>query len=327
MRGWIDRARPRRHRTHPAEAAAADRWPVFTVHGPVAHDAIDPEHRFHQLKDPNLAFDGGRWHLFGTGCGAGGLEVFHATADVPAGPWRGAGPVRFGGGPAMLQRAAPGVVAEGGRLHLFLQQHFDRLGGTVEHYASDDGGHTFAHAGTALRPQPAGPEAGCYDPDPAEVAGVRLLAYAAMAEVGRPELFVATSASGSWAGPWDQRRRVLAHADVPFHNQLRDRRYEWGLEGPQLVELPDGRVLLTAVCFLRRGAAGQRQRVLFAVAPAPEGPFRVLGPLLAPAGGVGENGHGGAAVHDGTLHLVFQERAGAGRPWHLCHATAPLGGG
>ena len=30
--------------------------------------------------------------------------------------------------------------------------------------------------------------------------------------------------------------------------------YEWGLEGPQLVELPSGDVMLVAVCFLGGGA-------------------------------------------------------------------------
>lgn len=34
--------------------------------------------------------------------------------------------------------------------------------------------------------------------------------------------------------------------------------YEWGIEGAQLVELPDGRVLLNATCFLPEGRRGNR---------------------------------------------------------------------
>ena len=283
--------------------------------------------RHPELKDPNLAFDGDAWHLFCTGCGLpSGLEVLHATAPSVDGPWTEQVPVVFVGGPPMLHRAAPGVVAENRLLHLFLQQDFDRLGGTIEHYVSEDGGRAFVHADTSLASVAGTAEAGIYDPDPAEVHGVRFLTYAAMSTVGRPEVFLATGGVDSWQRPWERRGRILGHEDVAVHNQVRDPDYEWGLEGPQLVALPGGTILLTAVCFLRGHRRGQRQRVLFAVADQPLGPYRVLGPLIEPVDGAGENGHGCAVVDGGRLHLVYQERAGEGRPWHIRQAVADLSG-
>jgi hypothetical protein len=46
-------------------------------------------------------------------------------------------------------------------------------------------------------------------------------------------------------------------------------------------------------------------------------------------GGDGENGHGTAVLEGDLIRLVYQERAGDGQPWRICHATVPaaaLGG-
>ena len=269
-------------------------------------------------------FDGVQWHLFGTGCGlATGPEILHATAPTLEGPWDELPPPRLHGVDDIRYACAPGAVAEGRRLHLYLQHEFDVLGGHIEHLVSDDGGRNFVRAETALRSDAGVGEAGVYDPDVAQVAGHRYLTYAGMSVVGQPDLYLARSRSGSWDGPWARLGCILDHERVPCHNQVGTPGYEWGLEGPHLLELPGGAVLLTAVCFLSDRPRGSRQRLLLAVAEAAEGPYCVVGPAVEPAGGQGENGHGTAVLaDDGLVHFVYQERAGDGLPWRIRRATA-----
>ena len=278
--------------------------------------------RYPDVKDPSVAFDGRCWHLFGTGCGRDtGLEILHATAPRLTGPWREEAPPVLVGVDHLEHRAAPGVIAEGEHLHLFLQHDFASLGGDIEHLVSEDGGSTFAAREPALRSVSGTAEAGIYDPDPAEVDGARYLTYAAMSVVGQPDLYLARSTSGSWDGPWERLGPILTHEQVEGHNRVGDADYEWGLEGPQLLGLPDGRCLLTAVAFMAEHPIGHRQRVLLALADRPEGPYEVLGGIVPPAGGRGENGHGVAVVHDGEVELVYQEREGPEARWHYRQAT------
>ena len=274
-------------------------------------------------KDPCPVELDGEWHLFGTGAHAGyRYDILHATAANPAGPWRLEQPSRL---PDITGTcvAAPGVIADGGRLHMFLQTEYNLFDGVVEHLVSDDRGATFVHHDTALVSVPGTEEAGIYDPHPAELHGRRYLVYSGFAAIGRPDLFLARSTSGRWDGPWQRLGCILRHEHVPGHNQHDDPAYEWGLEGGQLIELPDGQILLNGVCFLGGAPAGGRQRVFFGLATKPTGPFHVTGPVLHPAHDVGEVGHAAAVVHDDTLVLFFQERTHHG-PWHYALATAPL---
>jgi len=295
-------------------------------HG-IAHRGVlyTPE-RHPALKDPSPVFDGERWHLFATGCGLPhGLEVAHATAPALDGPWTEQPPSELIGVDAVQDPAAPGVVAEGKRLHLFLQHHFNRLGGAIDHLVSDDAGATFTRIDTALTSSPEDGEHGIYDPDPALIDGHPFLVYAAMRVIGQPDLFLARSESGTWAGPWQRRGCILDHHQVEHHNRIDEDDYEWGLEGPHLLQLPSGSVLLTSVCFLRGYPKGSRQRLLLAVADHVSGPYSVIGPVVAPSGpgGSGENGHGSAVLDGDTVHLIYQELSGR-RSWHLRHALAPV---
>lgn len=219
---------------------------------------------------------------------------------------------------------APGISTEGSRIHMFLQHEFNVLGGHIEHLISDDGGASFSRVDTALTSDASVGEAGVYDPDVTEIGGTRYVSYAAMSVVGQPDLYLARSQTGSWDGPWQRLGCILDHAGVPVHNQLGAADYEWGLEAPQLLELPGGAVLMVAVCFLSGRPRGHRQRLLLAVADEAPGPYFVLGAAVQPSGarGRGENGHGTAVLgHDGLIHLVYQERAGEGRPWRILRAT------
>jgi hypothetical protein len=279
-----------------------------------------------ETKDPCPVFDGRRWHLFGTGVTKPDtFEVLHATADALDGPWEVGAPVPVDGLTGGCV-AAPGAVADGADLHLFLQTEYCVLDGRVEHLVSRDGGETFTHARTALGSLAGTAEAGVYDPHPSLVHGQKLLVYSAFEAPGQPDVHLARSESGSWDGPWERLGPILCHEHVPFHNQRGIDGYEWGIEGAQLVELPDGRVLLNAVCFLTGHPAGTRQRVFFAVGDTATGPFEVLGPVLTPAGGdgSGENGHASAVIDGQELVLLFQERTLSDPLWRIALARAPL---
>jgi hypothetical protein len=297
---------------------------AITISSPATRADLYEPSRYPDVKDPSPVFDGEQWHLFGTGCGLqSGLEILHSTSPRVEGPWREEAPVLLVGVDHITSPAAPGVCVDGRVLHMFLQHDYNRLGSDIEHLVSDDRGASFVARDTALQSFAGTAEAALYDPDPCTFGSARYLTYAAMSVVGEPELYLARSATRSWDGPWEHLGRILGHEQVKAHNQIGDPDYEWGLEGPHLLELPDGRCLLTAVCFLSSRPRGHRQRVLSAIADRPEGPYSVLGPLVEPQthDGSGENGHGTAVLSRGQVHLVYQERAGAGRPWRYRRAV------
>jgi hypothetical protein len=269
---------------------------------------------YREVKDPCPVDDGRRWHLFGTGISArGGVEVLHAISHHLRGPWTLMPPPRLPVLPGGCL-AAPGVIAEGGLLHMFLQSDFNVFDGRVEHLSSADAGRSFQHVDTALLSLPATAEAGIYDPHPALIDDEAFLTYSAFSVIGSPDIHLARSLSGKWDGPWERLGPILAHEDVPFHNARGSLGYEWGLEGAQLLQLADGSIMLTAVCFLPNGAAGSRQRVFLGAAATPVGPFELCGPFTLP-GGLGEDGHACAVLEDDDLFVFMQTRSGVQDPW------------
>jgi hypothetical protein len=106
--------------------------------------------------------------------------------------------------------------------------------------------------------------------------------------------------------------KILDHDDIKDHHNKRTHHdYEWGIEGPQLVELPDGNILLNATCFLEVGTRGTRQRVFFALSNSPTGPFKTLGPVITTklsSWELGENGHATAIIYENMLYLFYQAR-------------------
>jgi hypothetical protein len=215
--------------------------------------------------------------------------------------------------------AAPGMVYEKreGLLHMFIQTDFRSLDTRVEHLISSDGGDNFFHAGTVLKSIPNSDEAGIYDPHPAIIknkAGQAefYLAYTGVPKISHGDIYLAKSKSQSWLGPWERLGPILKHEDVPHHNAHDHPDYEWGLEGAQLLQLPNGKILLNAVCFLPEGPRGTRQRVFFALADTVRGPYKTLGVVLEPSHEdweSGENGHSTAMIHKGKFHLFYQARS------------------
>jgi hypothetical protein len=261
------------------------------------------------LKDPCPVFDGRIWHMFGSGgtVSTETWELFHATAARLEGPWEEQKAVTLpinGSGVA-----APGVIYAEGVFHMFVQTEFMKSGGRVEHAVSDDG-FNWEVLQPAILSVPDTNENGIYDPHPAIVGGVKYIVYSAMpkfAKVPQPDVYLARSESNTWFGPWTRVGKILDHDDVPHHNQRDDPDYEWGIEGAQLVELPDGRILLNATCFLPTGSRGSRQRVFFAIADTIEGPYRSVGPVLDP-NQPGENGHSTVLIDGNELILFYQSR-------------------
>lgn len=264
------------------------------------------------LKDPCPVFDGATWHVFGSSGNVRREEwnILHATAPDLYGPWTECEPITLpieGSGVA-----APGVIYEHGVFHMFVQTEFAKPGGRCEHVISTDG-FAWTRQPPALCAVPHTGEDGIYDPHPAIIAGQRYLIYSAMppfSKVPQPDIYLARSMSDSWFGPWKRLGKILDHSDLPHHNAREHPDYEWGIEGAQLLELPHGRILLNATCFLPEGKRGTRQRVFFAIADRPEGPYRTIGPVLEP-GEAGENGHSTALLSGEELTLFYQSRASA----------------
>lgn len=261
------------------------------------------------VKDPCPVFDGVRWHIFGSAgtVTAETWKIFHATAPAIEGPWTQELQIDLGLGGTGV--AAPGVVFDAGLFHMFIQTEFMKSGGSCEHLTSHDG-FGWVALETALHSLPETGEDGIYDPHPALIGGDNYLVYSGMARfigVPQPDVYLARSRSRTWFGPWDRLGKILDHEDLPHHNARNQADYEWGIEGPQLVELPDGRVMLNATCFLPVGQRGTRQRVFFAIADDVLGPYRTVGPVLDPQE-PGENGHSTVLVTGDEIMLFYQSR-------------------
>lgn len=286
---------------------------------------------FDDTKDPCPVYDGEKWHIFGSG-GSSKIEkwqILHATAPTLEGPWKEEAPAIVPINNPHV--AAPGVIFDDKEhvFHMFVQTDFLSLNGTVEHLISFDG-YTFQHIGTVLSAIHGSNEACIYDPHPAVIKGELYLTYSGAPAVGRPDIYLAKSATNSWYGPWQRLGKILSHEQVPHHNQHNHPDYEWGLEGSQLIELSNGRVLMNAVCFLPNGPRGTRQRIFFAIAESIEKPFKTLGPIMQPSIGgwdSGENGHATAIFHGGNFHLFYQARPFIQEkynPWRYGVASCPI---
>ncbi|MDQ3076484.1 MAG: hypothetical protein M3Q63_00295 [bacterium] len=279
---------------------------------------------YKDTKDPCGVFDGNQWHIFGSG-GSVRTEtwkILHATAQDAKGPWVEQNHVILDG-VAGDHVAAPGVLYDKGEnlFHMFVQTDFLAVGGTIE-YLTSQNGNTFKKINTALTPLVDTGEAGLYDPHPAVIHGEKYITYSGTPRVqshgtyfvSQPDLYLAKSTSKNWEGPWERLGKIVDHEHIKEHHNQKDHpEYEWGIEGPQLIELPQGKILLNATSFSPQGRYGTRQRVFFAIADNVAGPYKSLGIVLdenLEEWESGENGHATGVVQDSTLLLFYQARAG-----------------
>jgi hypothetical protein len=295
---------------------------------------IDIPEGYTQIKDPCPVFDGRKWHIFGTAQKKiEAFWTFHATAANLEGPWKLEEPIKMERLhiPADVPNVgvcAPGVVynEESEVFHLFTQTHFDQLGGAINHLISRDG-QVFQTTGLVIESKPGTKQAGVYDPHPAVINGKKYIVYSGYPKPGHGDLYLLESESDSWHGPWIEQGIILCHEDIHWHHNQHDQHdYEWGIEGAQLIQLPSGKVLLNAVCFLPDVTLprSKRQRIFFAIADNVYGPYRSLGPVLDPGDNhweSGENGHAAGVVIDKELKLVYQARAPHAENWSYGIAT------
>jgi hypothetical protein len=283
----------------------------------------DPKYK--DLKDPCPVFDGSKWHIYGSG---GNVrtevwQILHATSPSIEGPWTPEPSVQLNGVTGE-HVAAPGVIFDDSdkTFHMFVQTDFLAIGGGIEYLTSTDGS-TFNRMGLVLSPILDTEEAGLYDPHPAVIKGKKYLSYSGTPRVtkfenkfiSQPDIFLAESITESWEGPWVRRGKILDHKEIEAHHNHREHpEYEWGIEGPQLIDLDNDLVLLNATCFLSHGRFGTRQRVFFAISYSITGPYKTLGPIIDPQFGpaweTGENGHAAGFLHEERLQLFYQARSG-----------------
>jgi hypothetical protein len=307
--------------------------------------------KYRDTKDPCPVFDGKLWHIFGSGGSVLNEDwsILHATAEDISGPWIEQESLvlpQVTGGAV----AAPGVIFDNNIFHMFVQTDCFHLNGTIEYLTSTDG-FEFTYQNTALYPLletrqlaedmitsseaqhlTRHPEIGIYDSHPAIIDGEKYFVYSGMAEVGRPDIYLAKSTTNLWQGPWERVYSphtygpILVHEAVIHHNQHTFAEYEWGLEGAQLIQLPQGLILLNGVCFLPQAQRGRRQRIFLAVAENVLGPYTTVGPLIDPPAygwDSGENGHAAGLIHELDLLIVYQARPLDG-PWRYGLLTINL---
>ncbi len=281
------------------------------------------KHPYKHLKDACPVFDGSKWHLYGTGDTRlkgdkgkkGWVEVIHATSDSADGPWQVNEGVKLHGltGP---HPCAPGVVYDfiENAFYMFIHTSFVLNGGTIECLKSTDGGHSFYHVNSIVKSLPSNDEARIYDPHPAIINGDKYIIYTSCTEDNVFSFRIVKSINGSWVSEWEKLGQVLHEKEVFFQNQPGSLGREWGIEGAQVIELPNKKILMNAVCFLPESPStppGKKQRFFLAIADNVLGPYKLLGPVLTPTKKgweSGENGHATVIIENEELKFFYHAR-------------------
>lgn len=299
----------------------------------------DHAHRYKDIKDPSvIRMPGGQYEMFAS-IGNSSDEkwkVGHFVADNPSGPWKELPPVEFTTPEGMKHNlsgencCAPAVLLEekdGRPLYkMYIQTTCFQPDGAIAIATSRDGTHfeaqpeTVATVGSVTGGKKL---ANVYDSGISEIEynGEKYLycVYTGCTKVGCGDLYYSVRPKSGTEKDWSTGKLLLDQKDVPFHNQPGVPHFEWGLEAGQVVQLDKDMYLMAAVCFLDKEGKehnGTRQRLFFAASRTPFGGFTPIGVAIEPHG-QGENGHPDMVVHDGKLGLLYQERAGDGKPWHL----------
>ena len=259
------------------------------------------------------------------------------AADHPAGPWQELPHTKVenvAGGevcaPAVMTRNDNGKTV----YHMYVQTTCFSPDGVIAQAVSEDG-HVFkglaqpAMTKEDLLPEDLQNVMSLYDVGISEfdIQGKthECMVFSGYRSIGCGDVYMSLREKKDGAAaerPWPTPVLILKQEDVPFHNKPGAENFEWGLEGIKIDRLEEGAYLMTGVCFLDRPneERGTRQRVFFAAAASPEGPYIPMRTPVTPTAypeGTGENGHPDTIDMGDKMGLLYQERAGEGQPWHL----------
>jgi hypothetical protein len=304
-----------------------------------------PEHleKYYEIKDPSVVIlPNGNFMMFASIGNSVRQEwqVGRFISDSPTGTWKEVPPVIFENlsGP---QLCAPAVTYEeknGQPLwKMYIQTACFEEDGVIALATSNDG-HVFTGQATtvatksSVKNNPA-PVVGVYDVGVSEIMHgqeeLLCMIYSGYRKVGCGDLYISFRKKHEPEESWSAAECLLTQEQVPFHNSPDYSDYEWGLEGAKLVQLSSTCFLLIGVCFMPmpREHLGNKQRVFLAVADNHQGPFTPLCTPFAPQKNewnTGENGHPDTLIVGNDLWIVYQERYGDGKPWHLRVAQVSL---
>lgn len=261
------------------------------------------------------------------------VHIGRFAAAHPSGPWQSLGAVQIKGlegndicAPCILHEAQDGQPL----WRMFVQTECFREDGIIAEAISTDGIHFQAASMPVMTKDdiPSGgfPVVGLYDVALSRItqdgAEFDCMTFSAYRRLGCGDIYSSVRKRGLPDAPWSRPVLVMAQENVPFHNQPSSINYEWGLEGAKLVQLKQDLFLMVGVCFLDRDVShqGTRQRVFFGASSSPFDICRAISMPLDPftyEDGQGENGHPDTIDLGPAIGILYQERAGYNKPWHL----------
>lgn len=301
----------------------------------VIHRITEAETGYGEIKDPSVvALPGGGYMMFAS-VGTSVTQqwmIGRFVAEHPRGPWQEVSPVTLRGVEGR-EVCAPAVVYNDKtkQFEMYVQTTCFSPGGVIALATSADG-----DAFDGVQPHPAVkediknpkvPVIGLYDVGMSDITrdgrAYECMVYSAYRRIGCGDVYMSLRPKdGAGSDSWSAPRLVLAQEDVPFHNPPDSPEFEWGIEGAKVVQVADNAFVMIGVCFLDRPRSeiGTRQRVFLAAATAPEGPYHPVDMPIAPTAypdGTGENGHPDTIDLGDHIGILYQERSGDHRPWHL----------
>lgn len=231
------------------------------------------------------------------------------------------------------QLCAPAVTyqAHNGHQHweMYIQTACFEEGGQIVFATSEDGQHFYGQPTPLVTKDnlhSTSPVVGVYDVGISEIRlnnqEMLCMLYSGYRKVGCGDIYASYKSKLDPSSLWSPGERLIAQEDVPFHNHPDYEFFEWGLEGAKLLQLAEDCYLIIGVCFMPKPNTflGQRQRVFMAAANSLSGPFQPIGFPFAPIyneAHSGENGHPDTVLEPDKIWVIYQERLGNGKPWHL----------
>lgn len=295
-----------------------------------------------EIKDPSVvALPDGSYLMFAS-IGSSitqKWQIGRFTAQHPSGPWHEQEPAAVNSvdGPEVCAPAVQLRQGEDGRhfFEMYVQTSCFQENGIIALATSEDGQDFNREMKWSLTKDDINdasiPSVGLYDAGISDIThggkNYECLTFSAYRRVGCGDLYLSMREIGGENLNWSPPQLVMKQEDIPFHNHPDSPNFEWGLEGAKIVQLAEDKFMMIGVCFLEKEHVhlGTRQRVFLALADSPFGPFNTASTPLDPTNypeGCGENGHPDTIDLGDRLGILYQERAGDRKPWHLRYAEA-----